>query len=526
MAPFNLYQLPVWEQAKYMNTTPILVGSGQVVQRDIDASDSAKSPVELAAEAAQLALRDTFCGELIHHIDTLAMVRLFMDSAGVFTHPFGSCNKPPLSVAQRIGARPERLIYGAEGGQSPQRFVNELAQSIRGGKAKAAIICGAEATHAMKTALRRNWALDWSENISGDIEDRGYRPLQNPLERAHGITFPPQVYALFENAWRHRHGLSVAEHKCVMAKLFARFSAVASNNPYSQFPYARSEEFLATDSDDNYPINIPYNKWLIAQDAVSQGAAVVMTSVGIAEELGIPNSQWVYLHGQGDADDSWVSGRRDLAASEAVVRAVGEALASAGKCVNDIDLLDIYSCFPIAVITVCEALGLEIDSTKELTVTGGLPYFGGAGNNYSLHAVAEMTSRLRKSPGQYGLVSANGGYLSKQSVGIYSTTPPLPNVNTLYSSAKIEPDVVPGDTDVVAMYEGVGHVESYSLVYKKGQPASAFIIGRCMGGDRRFLAVVQKDDVETLKAVEASEFIGRKVNVEHRDNINVFKLSR
>jgi acetyl-CoA C-acetyltransferase len=507
-----------------MDTTPILVGSGQVVLKGVDSPEDARSPVELAAEAALLALKDTGSATLLARIDTLAMVRLFMDSARVFKHPFGSSNKPPLSVARRIGANPRKLIYGSEGGQSPQRMVNELADAICNGEAQAVLICGAEATHAMKMALRKQWALDWSEELDGDIEDRGYKPLQNPLERAHGITYPPQVYALFENAWRYRHGLSVADHQRVMARLFARFSDIAATNPYAQFPVARSEAFLATASAENYPLNIPYSKWLIAQDAVNQSAAVIMTSVGLAEDLGIPESQWVYLHGYGDADDSWVSERQDLASSEAIALATVAALATAQKSVADIDLLDIYSCFPIAVLAACEAMGLDWESDKALTVTGGLPFFGGAGNNYSLHAVAEMTARLRKKPGQFGMVSANGGYLSKQSVGIYSTAVPPARAASFFSAAK-EPGVISGKIEIVSEYVGAGHIESYSLVYEKGKASTAFIIGRCLGGEKRFLALVEEGDIATLKELEAVEPIGREVRIEHRGKINLLKFA-
>lgn len=56
-------------------------------------------------------------------------------------------------------------------------------------------------------------------------------------------------------------------------------------------------------------------------------------------------------------------------------------------------------------------------------MTGGLPFFGGPGNNRSMRAIATMVSLLRARPGGYGLVTANGGLLSRHATGIYSTTP-------------------------------------------------------------------------------------------------------
>ena len=162
---------------------------------------------------------------------------------------------------------------------------------------------------------------------------------------------------------------------------------------------------------------------MVAQDAVNQGAAVVLTSVGTARELGIPEDRMVYLHGYADADDTYVSQRQDLSASVPMKAAYQHAFEMAGKSVEDMSLFDIYSCFPIAVLAACDALGIDWQDERDLTITGGLPFFGGPGNSYSLHAIAELHQQLRSDSGAFGFISANGGYLSKQSVGIYSRQP-------------------------------------------------------------------------------------------------------
>ena len=66
---------------------------------------------------------------------------------------------------------------------------------------------------------------------------------------------------------------------------------------------------------------------------------------------------------------------------------------------------------------------LADDDPRGLTLTGGLPYFGGPGNSYSLHGIAETVTQMRDKPGRFGFVGANGGIMSKYSVGIYSTEP-------------------------------------------------------------------------------------------------------
>ncbi len=70
-------------------------------------------------------------------------------------------------------------------------------------------------------------------------------------------------------------------------------------------------------------------------------------------------------------------------------------------------------------------LGLPIgDPSRPLTVTGGLTFAGGPWNNYVTHSIATMAERLVANPGQRGFITANGGYLTKHSFGVYGTEPP------------------------------------------------------------------------------------------------------
>ena len=78
----------------------------------------------------------------------------------------------------------------------------------------------------------------------------------------------------------------------------------------------------------------------------------------------------------------------------------------------------------LRILRACKELGISPDDKRGLTVTGGLPYFGGPGNNYVTHAIAEMVQRVRAKPGAYGLVMANVGLVTKESVGLFSTERP------------------------------------------------------------------------------------------------------
>ena len=512
--------------------TPILVGAGQYVSRETPTPSKIQSAVDIASEAALRALADAHAQEdLKPHVDVLAVMRFFEHSTRngqLVNNPFGATNNVPGSVSKRLGIAPRSSIYCAVGGQSPQRTVNEMVERIHRGEVHCALLTGGEAIANIKHAVRNSFELDWSEEIDGDFEDRW--PVNDPdamvteYEMNHGLFQPVQTYPILENARRHQHRLSVDAHRLVMGEVFSRFSKVAANNPYAQFPMARSAEFLATPSAENYLVSIPYTKWTVAQDAVNQGAAVLLTSVQKAREWGIPEERWVYLHGYADCDDRSVVERPDLAKSFAQNVAIQHALDSAECAIEEVEYLDVYSCFAIAVLNATDAMGIDPRGERKLTLTGGLPFFGGPGNNYAMHAIAEVIARARSKPGSRGLVIANGGYLSKHSVGVYSTAPvgywrPVDHgpANAEFLEHPRSP-ITENPSD-----EGV--VESYVAVYKRDEPSTGYIFGRQIDNATRFIARVRNDDSHTLHGLFSGEPIGRRVKVSSEDTTNFFQFA-
>eukprot|EP01046_Picozoa_sp_COSAG06_P041306 COSAG06_NODE_5109_length_3713_cov_2.494466_3_plen_187_part_00 len=172
---------------------------------------------------------------------------------------------------------------------------------------------------------------------------------------------------------------------------------------------------------------------MCARDEIDQSASVLIMSWAEAERRGIPEAQLVFLHGSGDAFDvNSLAMREQYAESRSMQAAYTEAFRSAGlgetPDPTKIAFLDIYSCFPIAVEAACKSVGLDPGTTDvaRLTQTGGLPYHGGPGSNYSCHGLCAVVEKLRTDHyrGEFGVVGANGGMLTEHGVGIYSTTPP------------------------------------------------------------------------------------------------------
>lgn len=491
------------------DNTPVLIGVGEASER-IDAADyQALSPVDLASAAARAAIEDAGGHDLAANIDFVASIRQFEVSGPGAKPPFGASDNFSRSVAKRIGADPKRAVLEIVGGQGPQHLVNEMAHAIAAGEVGMALLVGSEAISTVRHLATRNETRDWSEAIGGQLEDRGYGMdgLVTADLAIHGARSPIQLYALFENARRAKLGMNRTDYALKMGELFAPFTEVAAGNPHAMSRDVHSAEDLATVSGPNRLVADPFPRRMVARDQANQGAAVLLTSAGKARELGVPEDRWVYLHGGADVKERTCIERADLGASPASVLAMQAALKSAGKRVDDIQVFDFYSCFPIAVFNIIDALGIAPDDKRGLTVTGGLPFFGGAGNNYSMHAIASMVRALRARPGAYGLLGANGGFLSKYSAGVYSTeAAPFRPFDSKPLQAQIDAWEAP---PLAGEYAGPATVESYTIDYQAAKPRGV-VVGRTPDG-KRVVAMTGPEDDTTVAAMIAGDPLGGSI---------------
>lgn len=479
-------------------STPIVVGVGQAAERIDDPFYRAMSAVELAVAGARAALDD--CGadgaKVAASIDTVAGVRQF-EISGPAKAVLGKSTNYPRSVANRIDAEPARAILEIVGGQGPQHLINELAGEIAAGRAEVALIFGSDATSTNRYFAHADNKPDFSETVDGELEDRGHGldGLISHYTVIHGLIDAPTQYGLLENARRADTGLGPADYLRRMAELFAPFTKVAAGNPFAAAPVERSVDDLITVTESNRMISEPYPRLLVARDQVNQGAAALLMSVGAARRLGVPDENWVYLSGHADLAEQSLLGRPDLGHALSAALAVREALAVAGIGIDDLATFDLYSCFPVAVFNICDGMGIAPDDPRGLTLTGGLPFFGGAGNNYSMHAVAETVARMRGRPGQFGLVGANGGILSKYSVGVYSTIPAPWQPDR---SAQLQAQIDARATEAVAeSVDGRGTIETYTARRDAGR-LTGIVVGRLDADNSRFLATTEEDDLVAL----------------------------
>jgi acetyl-CoA C-acetyltransferase len=431
---------------------------------------------------------------------------------------------PPAAaslLAQRLGLSGcQRAEVTTVGGNSPQSEVNRACAEIAAGSAGAVLIVGAEAQRSAREAQRspqegsrahehssepRNDDRLPADPVVGDA-----RPGVGPVELAAGLIAPVHIYALFESVLASKAGRSFEEQRRWLGHLLAPLTVVASRHEHAWFRQARAAEEISTVSADNRLVAEPYTKLMCAFLNVDQAAAVVISSLQEARAAGLSEPLAFVMSGA-SANDVWFpSERRDPSSSPAIAAAGRSALAEARLDIDEIGLLDLYSCFPCALEMACSALGIDVFDPRGLSVTGGLPYFGGPGNDYTLHAIATVAQRVR-SEEAVGLVSGLGWYATKHAIGIYGPEPPAGGfrlADTSAAQAAIDAEAAPLADPVRA--EGLGTVVAHTVTYgRDGAPSGAPAIVRLDDGSQ-LAAAAHPGELAELAGVN---LVGEKVVV-------------
>lgn len=478
--------------------TPVIVGAGQTVQRDTD-TEEPREPVQLIAQALREAGRDAGTGErLLRRADSVRCVPVigwqYRDAAAL--------------VAEELGAQPRETVQSAAiGGEGPQALLNDTAADIAAGHLDIALVGGGEAGASLRAAQLQGRPLPWrrqDDDAPGPTRSLGEdRPPVNEAEAAAGLAPPLYMYALIETALRAAAGSGPSEHLERIASLWSRFSTVAAENPHAWIRRSYTPSQIATPAPENRIVASPYTKLLAANIQVDMASGLIVTSAAAAQQAGVPRERWVFVHAGARAQDEWhVSERRTLTRSRAIQAATRAAMHRAGVAIDDIAHVDLYSCFPAAVQIAANELGLRLDDpSRAVTVTGGLTFAGGPGNNYAGHAVATLVGRLREDPGAHGLSTALGWYLTKHAVGIYSARPP----RQPFASLDPRPPR-PQPRRALGARGGTARVEAYTVTHRRdGSPEAAILSAITPAGERQLL---RSDDAELVETVLAADPLG------------------
>jgi acetyl-CoA C-acetyltransferase len=477
-------------------TTPVLVGVAAVQQRFEEAGQGLE-PCALMAQALQKAEAAAGAPGLLDRADRIEVPK------GIWNY-----SDPGRLVADTVGAHSAETVL-AEIGILQQTIINRACNSISEGSANIVLVTGGEAKY--RSLRGQISGVEVSDTPQAEVvPDTILQPdaeLWSAVESDAGLGMPVGYYAIMDSALRFRQGLSVDEHRDQMAQMYSDFSEIAAANPDAWSREPVEAGFIRNPSDRNRMLAFPYTKLHNSQWNVDQAAGLIFCSAQVAGELGIPRDKWIFPLAAAESNAmSVVAARKHLDRCYGFHFAGRRVLELAGKSVADIELMELYSCFPQAVRVQLQEIGVPVD--RPLSVTGAMTFAGGPLNNFVLQATVKMAQLLRAAPGQTGLVSCVSGMNTKQACALYSSEPSPGG----WQFADVSTDVAAATElcEVVAGYEGAATIAGYTVLHQGDTAWRAVVVCDIPGGRR---TVAYSDQPGVIAAMQEEEFCGRTVAI-------------
>jgi len=461
---------------------PVIIGIGEYLERP-ESLDKSLEPLEMMAKALRLADKDGG-GNCLPKIDSLDVVMpmswRYSDLAG--------------ELCAHLSITPKRVILGPSGGQTPLKYIHEAAKEIAEGRSTTAAIVGGEAQYSLVSAQRAGQMPPWSPFANDGPNFADTPGAINPLSMQLGLFLPLNIYPLFEAATAAHWGQTPQEADAETAKILSTSSQIAASNPYSWGPTGLSGEDILTLTPKNRIVAWPYTKSMVASMNVNQSAAIIITSLKQALEMGVPEEKCVFItHGAGANEPRDFLARANYyesPAQDAVLNAIKSDASST-------EAAELYSCFPVVPKMARRILGR--DEHTPSTVTGGMSFFGAPLNNYMTHAACAMVRKIREGA-PTGMLYGQGEYVTKHyglRLAAASADPALlfagDDTQAIADKARGSvPEITP---DAV----GLAEVESFSILSNRdGSPSHAAIMARLENGGRT-LARIEGSDTEAME---------------------------
>lgn len=396
------------------------------------------------------------------------------------------------ALAASIGAKPKLLSTTEQAnGDSPVLLLNEAANLIGAGTVKVAAVVGGE---ALRTAAHfaKKAAAEGRAQFS-TVADMS-ASMSPPYRRRYGLNGPVDVYPLYENAGRAAYGQTLAEGQAESGAIWSRFAAVAKDTDGAWLRKGATSEEIQTPSPSNRPISHPYNKLMVANSSVNQGAGYIVTSLAEARRRGVDESRLTYIGLGASAHEDHEPLHRDrYDRSPSMIVSISKTMELNGLTNADLDHVELYSCFPCVPKMARRVLDWPLD--KPATVFGGLTFGGGPIGNYMAHAVVNMVKLLRQG-GTYGLLFANGGFATHNHSIVLSNKPmdhaQFPQDFNYQAVADQAREEMPR---IDESYEGIATIETFTVLYdREGRARHGVIVARTPDGARTLAKVPAEDE--------------------------------
>ena len=476
--------------------TPVLVGIGVATRRE-ENFEQALEPLDLMLEAVQAAGRDTARPATLAGAQWIAVPR------GRWSY-----RNPARAIAGAIGASHATTVL-ATVGVLQQTLIGEACDRIARGESHTTLVAGADCGYRLLRAqIAGRVAQEREQDDEPDVFLAPKEELRHPAEKRAGLKMPVGLYAIMESALRAQQGLSIAAHRDRLAEIGENFSRIAAANPHAWHRTIVDAATIREASERNPMQAFPYTRHHCSTWNVDQAGALLFCSAERAAELGIARERWIYPAASTESNHMVaVSARANLAACPGARIAGEAALEIGGMKAQDLDLVDLYSCFPLAVQTYASALGLAL--SRDLSVTGGMPFAGGPYNNYVLQATCRAAELLRLGRGRNALVSSVSGTLTKQGFGLWCAEPPARGFSSADLSGAVAREMP--TREVADNYSGAARIAGYTVLHGRAQTPRGIALADTEQGQR---ALVCTEDASLIARMQEEEFVGRPIRIE------------
>jgi len=493
------------------DNTPLLVGVGTVMQKQEDPLQ-ALEPLALMLQALHRAEQDAGAPGLLREANSIQVPQGFWE--------YGD---PGRRIATAIGAVQARSAL-AEIGVLQHSLLTRACRAIAGGAEQVALITGGEARYRALCAARAGIALEEPEPGKEDTPDiwlqSGY-PLSSELEDERGLAMPVASYAVIESALRHARGLGIREHREEIAALVSAMSRIAATNEDAWEQREYLPEQIIDGQGKNAMLAFPYTKLHASQWNVDQAAGLILCSAAVARRHGIAEQRWIFPLAAAEVNRMVFLARREYLHRSPGARLAAEAALELAEVEREeLDFVDLYSCFPAALQMHALELGLPLSPEKTPTITGGMRFAGGPLNNYVLQATVRMAQCLRRKPGSTGLVSCVSGILNKHGFAVWASRAPVRPFGDLEPDQKMRKASKFQRYSLEANYQGAAEIAGYTVLHQGEKPVSAVAVCTLPGQEKR-RTVVQCEDPRVMERMMQEEFCARPVRIETGGKFNL-----
>lgn len=492
---------------KKANNTPVIIGLGFEMNRAENPHDCPE-PYQLMVNAARNAALDCGHSKVLEQLESIAVQQGMWD----YTNP-------GALVAEQLGCRNVKSQLSDLGVLQLTPFF-ELCNRISAGEQQLGLVTGGEAK--FRELRSKITGVDVSntrqENTSPAPDEHfvSHDPFASDVEMNAQIFMPVELFAVIESALRHSQGLGIEAHRDKLAELYAEFSQVASRNPHAWHQQPLPPAAIRNAEGKNAMLAFPYTKKHNTQWNVNQAVAIMVSSVAKARELGVDESNWVFPLSAARSNHVVTLAQQRQLHSHPGTIAIGErAFTLAGKTPADLDLAELYSCFPAAVQSFAQ--DLHIPAECPLSVTGSMAFAGGPYNHAALDGVARMAEVLRtRQSNTLGLVSNLSGIFGKTGVMLLSNE----SSDVPYQFADVTDEIANIDTPLItnSLYCGPAEIVGYTVSFSGGVPQRA--LAYCALPDEQ-RTVVQCTRNDLMQDMMVNEYVGRRVQISANQSFEI-----